>query len=303
MIKSFVFLLFVVILFTSCGLDNSKKIKISTTTWIGYTPLFYAKEKKWLEPLDIKLLNVVSLSENMYLYKAGNSHVYVGTQYEYNSLYKEDKTLTPIMIFDKSNGGDVILSNLSIEQLSKTNKTIDVYLEIDSINSIILDDFLKSNHLENRKINYINDDQLNISRLKAVDMENPTIIVTYAPYNNILENNSFVELTSTRNNDNLLVIDAMYTKEDFYYENKETFIKLKKLIDKAIINLQNNPQEFYETVKPYLIDTNYEEFLASLNDIIWFNKDVPKDVLNKLYNSNFNTKDLIKWKLISKDLF
>ncbi len=294
MIKSFVFLLFVVILFTSCGLDNSKKIKISTTTWIGYTPLFYAKEKKWLEPLDIKLLNVVSLSENMYLYKAGNSHVYVGTQYEYNSLYKEDKTLTPIMIFDKSNGGDVILSNLSIEQLSKTNKTIDVYLEIDSINSIILDDFLKSNHLENRKINYINDDQLNISRLKAVDMENPTIIVTYAPYNNILENNSFVELTSTRNNDNLLVIDAMYTKEDFYYENKETFIKLKKLIDKAIINLQNNPQEFYETVKPYLIDTNYEEFLASLNDIIWFNKDVPKDVLNKLYNSNFNTKDLIK---------
>lgn len=294
MIKSSVFLLFVVILFTSCGLDNSKKIKISTTTWIGYTPLFYAKEKKWLEPLDIKLLNVVSLSENMYLYKAGNSHVYVGTQYEYNSLYKEDKTLTPIMIFDKSNGGDVILSNLSIEQLSKTNKTIDVYLEIDSINSIILDDFLKSNHLENRKINYINDDQLNISRLKAVDMENPTIIVTYAPYNNILENNSFVELTSTRNNDNLLVIDAMYTKEDFYYENKETFIKLKKLIDKAIINLQNNPQEFYETVKPYLIDTNYEEFLASLNDIIWFNKDVPKDVLNKLYNSNFNTKDLIK---------
>lgn len=294
MIKSFVFLLFVVILFTSCGLDNSKKIKISTTTWIGYTPLFYAKEKKWLEPLDIKLLNVVSLSENMYLYKAGNSHVYVGTQYEYNSLYKEDKTLTPIMIFDKSNGGDVILSNLSIEQLSKTNKTIDVYLEIDSINSIILDDFLKSNHLENRKINYINDDQLNISRLKAVDMENPTIIVTYVPYNNILENNSFVELTSTKNNDNLLVIDAMYTKEDFYYENKETFIKLKKLIDKAIINLQNNPQEFYETVKPYLIDTNYEEFLASLNDIIWFNKDVPKDVLNKLYNSNFNTKDLIK---------
>jgi NitT/TauT family transport system substrate-binding protein len=294
MIKSSVFLLFVVILFTSCGLDNSKKIKISTTTWIGYTPLFYAKEKKWLEPLDIKLLNVVSLSENMYLYKAGNSHVYVGTQYEYNSLHKEDKTLTPIMIFDKSNGGDVILSNLSIEQLSKTNKTIDVYLEIDSINSIILDDFLKSNHLENRKINYINDDQLNISRLKAVDMKNPTIIVTYAPYNNILENNSFVELTSTRNNDNLLVIDAMYTKEDFYYENKETFIKLKKLIDKAIINLQNNPQEFYETVKPYLIDTNYEEFLASLNDIIWFNKDIPKDVLNKLYNSNFNTKDLIK---------
>lgn len=294
MIKKFVFLIFIGILFTSCGLDDSKKIKISTTTWIGYTPLFYAKEKKWLEPLNIKLLNVVSLSENMYLYKAGNSDVYVGTQYEYNSIYKEDKTLTPIMIFNKSNGGDVILSNFTIEQLLKTDKTINVYLEIDSINSIIFDDFLKSNHLENRKINYMNDDQSNISRLKAVDMENPTIIVTYSPYNHILENNSFIELSSTRNNDNLLVIDAMYTKENFYYHNKETFTKLKSLVDKAIIHLQNNPYEFYETVKPYLINTNYEEFLASLNDIIWLNKELPEDVLNKLYNSNFRTKDIIK---------
>ena len=52
--------------FSSCVEDN-KKIKITTSTWIGYAPLFYAKEKNWLEPLNIKLLNVVSLSENMYL--------------------------------------------------------------------------------------------------------------------------------------------------------------------------------------------------------------------------------------------
>lgn len=294
MIKRFVSLLFVVILFTSCGFVDNQKIKISVSTWIGYTPLFYAKEKNWLELLNIKLLNVVSLSENMHLYKAGNADAFVGTQYEYNFLYKDNKTLIPIIVFDKSNGGDVILSNLSIEQLSKTNKTIDVYLEIDSINSIILDDFLKSNHLENRKINYINDDQLNISRLKAVDMENPTIIVTYTPYNSLLEKNSFIELSSTKENEELLVIDGMYVKEDFYLKNKETFIGLKSLIDKAIINLQNNPEEFYNTVKPYLTNTSYEEFLASINDILWINKDIPQNVLQKLNDSNFNTKDLIK---------
>ena len=78
MIKKFVFLLFVVLSFSSCVEDN-KKIKITTSTWIGYAPLFYAKEKNWLEPLNIKLLNVVSLSENMYLYKAGNADAFVGT--------------------------------------------------------------------------------------------------------------------------------------------------------------------------------------------------------------------------------
>jgi len=70
-------------------------------------------------------------------------------------------------------------------------------------------------------------------------------------------------------------------------QKKIFIIIIKKL-------LQNNPYEFYETVKPYLINTNYEEFLASLNDIIWLNKELPEDVLNKLYNSNFRTKDIIK---------
>ena len=293
MIKKIVFLLFVVLSFSSCVEDN-KKIKITTSTWIGYAPLFYAKEKNWLEPLNIKLLNVVSLSENMYLYKAGNADAFVGTQYEYNFLLQEDKTLIPIIIFDKSNGGDMILSNLTLDELSKTNKDIDAYLEIDSLNSILLNDFIRSNNLQDKKINYINEDQSNISRLKANEINNPTIIVTYTPYNNILEKNYFRELSSTKKSDDLLIIDGMYVKKDFYYENKETFVKLKKLVDDSIINLQNNPKEFYNTVKPYLTNISYEEFLSSLNDIIWLNKDIPTNILEKLDNSNFKTKDLIK---------
>ena len=277
MIKKFVFLLFVVLSFSSCVEDN-KKIKITTSTWIGYAPLFYAKEKNWLEPLNIKLLNVVSLSENMYLYKAGNADAFVGTQYEYNFLLQEDKTLIPIIIFDKSNGGDMILSNLTLDELSKINKEIDAYLEIDSVNSILLNDFIRSNNLQDKKINYINEDQSNISRLKANEINNPTIIVTYTPYNNILEKNYFRELSSTKKSDDLLIIDGMYVKKDFYYENKETFVKLKKLVDDSIINLQNNPKEFYNTVKPYLTNISYEEFLSSLNDIIWLNKDIPTNI-------------------------
>ena len=293
MIKKFVFLLFVVLSFSSCVEDN-KKIKITTSTWIGYAPLFYAKEKNWLEPLNIKLLNVVSLSENMYLYKAGNADAFVGTQYEYNFLLQEDKTLIPIIIFDKSKGGDMILSNLTLDELSKTNKDIDAYLEIDSLNSILLNDFIRSNNLQDKKINYIYEDQSHISRLKANEINNPTIIVTYTPYNNILEKNYFRELSSTKKSDDLLIIDGMYVKKDFYYENKETFVKLKKLVDDSIINLQNNPKEFYNTVKPYLTNISYEEFLSSLNDIIWLNKDIPTNILEKLDNSNFKTKDLIK---------
>ena len=294
MIKNFIFLIFIILFFNSCEFNNNKKIKISITTWIGYTPLLYAKEKDWLDPLNIRLVNVVSLSENVNIYKSGNSDAYVGTQYEYKLLHEQNKNLIPIMIFNKSNGGDAILSNLSIYKLIKSDEVIDAYLEIDSVNSMLLEDFLKSNNLQNRIINYINEDQSNISRLNAKDTLNPTIITTYIPYNKILENNSFIELSSTKNNSNLLVIDAMYTTQDFYYKNKETFIELKKLVDKAIENLKNNPKEFYETVSPYLVNTSYEDFISSIDTIIWLNKDISEEISNKLQNSNFKTKDLIR---------
>lgn len=290
MIKKLFFLIILIILITSCSFQNNKKLKISTSTWIGYSPLYYAKEKGWLEPLNIKLLNVVSLSENMYLYKAGNSDAYVGTQYEYSFLNKEN--LIPIIMFDKSNGGDIVMANYSIDDLLKIETRIDVYLEMDSINSIVFNDFIKQYNLTNKQFNYINKDQSFISKLK--NSETPTIIVTYNPYNINLEKEEFKEITSTKNNENIAVVDAMFTTRELFNENKDRFIELKKILDKSIENLKQNPKEYFDTVKAYLPDMIFEDFEKSLNDIMWINKQIPEKLNEKLNNSNFPTKDILK---------
>lgn len=292
MLKKSIFLLFTIFIFTSCSIQENKKLKIATTSWIGYTPLLYVQEKGWLEPLNIKLLNVVSLSESMYLYKGNNADVYMGTQYEYNFLAQKIESLIPIMLMNKSNGGDLVMSNFSVDELQKTEQEIDVYLEMDSINSILFEVFIKKYNLENKQINYINKDQAYISELKNINK--PTVIVTYVPYNKILEKNGFKSLETTKNNYDLLVIDGMITTKETLNENKKTFLELKKLINKAIENLQNDPKEYYETIKDYLIDTNYEEFSESLNDIIWINKNIPEKIIENLSNKNFPTRDLIK---------
>ncbi|MGD9623730.1 MAG: hypothetical protein AB7U51_03650 [Arcobacter sp.] len=292
MFKKLLFSFVIVLLFTSCSLENKEKLRISATTWIGYTPLFYAKEKGWLEPLNIKLLNVVSLSENMYLYKAGNADAYVGTQYEYNFLANKTNSLIPVILFDKSNGGDVVMGNLDIEEFQNKNTPIDVYLEMDSINSILFEEFIKKYNLQNKQFNYINKDQAFISRLS--NLENPTIIITYVPYNISLEKHGFKELASTKNNPDLLIVDALFMQKDKFLQNRETFIELKKLIDKSITNLENDPKEFYQTINSYLPDTNYEEFMKSLDDIIWLNKDIPEKTIEKLSNHNLPTRDIIK---------
>jgi len=289
--KNLLFIVGAFVFFISCSSDYEKRLKISATTWVGYTPLFYAKEKGWLQPLNIKLVHLSSLAENMYLYSAGNSDAYVGTQYEYEVLSKEMDSLIPIMMFDKSNGGDVVMSNFSIEELQSTLAPINIYLEIDSINSKLIKDFLSKYNLLEKKINYINEDQTTIKLLKS--NEKATLIVTYLPYNFLLEKNGFKEIASTKESVDLLIVDAMFTKVEVYNEHKQQFRELKKLMNKSVEALNKDPREFYNTVKPYMLDISYEEFVDTLNDIVWINQGMSNELKNRLNTTGFPTRDLI----------
>ncbi|MDP3267314.1 MAG: hypothetical protein Q8M39_10860 [Sulfuricurvum sp.] len=288
--------LFIVLLFilSSCSSPYDKPLKISATTWIGYTPLFYAKEKGWLEPLNIKITNVVSLAENMALYKSGNFDAYVGTQYEYSVLSPNDSSLHPVMMFDRSYGGDVVMGNISITNLKNTNSVIDIYLEIDSVNSTIIKDFLKIYKLEGKKLNHINKDQAYISTLKVSDMKNPTLIVTYAPYNNYLIKNGFQQLVSTKDGLDLLVVDAMFTTDKVYDEHQQQFLELKKIVKNSLNALEADPKEYYETIKAYLPETSYTEFQHSLEDIIWINKAMAPALQERLNKANFPIRGIIQ---------
>jgi NitT/TauT family transport system substrate-binding protein len=293
MLKKLALIIATAFLFISCSSDYDKKLKISATTWVGYTPLFYAKEMGWLEPLNIKLLNVSSLSENMYLYKAGNADAYVGTQYEYNILSKDNSSLVPVMLFDRSYGGDVVMSNISLDELKGGSGTIDAYLEMDSINFTLLEDFIKKNSFEGRDIRYINQDQAHISTLKSASMDKHTLIVTYSPYNSDLQKKGFIEIASTKDGFDLLIVDAMFTTTEVLQKHKKQFAELKKVVDKAVVELQKNPKHYYEKIKPYMLNMNYDEFMESLDNIIWINDGISSELKGRIKENNFPIEDLI----------
>lgn len=62
MIRVILISLISIIFLTSCVNDKKDKLRVVTSNWIGYTPLFYAREKGLLDKLNIQLLSVVSLS-------------------------------------------------------------------------------------------------------------------------------------------------------------------------------------------------------------------------------------------------
>ncbi|MGJ0329661.1 hypothetical protein NG755_08120 [Aliarcobacter cryaerophilus] len=291
MIRVILISLISIIFLTSCVNDKKDKLRVVTSNWIGYTPLFYAREKGLLDKLNIQLLSVVSLSESLHTYKSKHADIFLGTQYEYEEAFKRDNQVVPIMLLNKSDGGDVVMSNLTLEEIKKEDKQIDVFLELSSVNSLVFDDFITKHNIKNKNFNYVNKDQSFIAQQK--EFKNPTIVISYNPYNITLEKNGLKTLETTKDNIEILIVDAMFTTNDILIKYKDELKELKKIIDIAINDLKKDEKAYYDLIKDYLYDTSFEEFQQSLSNIKWINKNIDQNILDSLKEHNFPTKELL----------
>ncbi|MGJ0314483.1 ABC transporter substrate-binding protein [Aliarcobacter cryaerophilus] len=291
MIRVILISLISIIFLTSCVNDKKDKLRVVTSNWIGYTPLFYAREKGLLDKLNIQLLSVVSLSESLHTYKSKHADIFLGTQYEYQETFKRDNQVVPIMLLNKSDGGDVVMSNLTLEEIKKEDKQIDVFLELSSVNSLVFDDFITKHNIKNKNFNYVNKDQSFIAQQK--EFKNPTIVISYNPYNITLEKNGLKTLETTKDNIEILIVDAMFTTNDILIKYKDELKELKKIIDIAIDDLEKDEKAYYDLIKDYLYDTSFEEFQQSLSNIKWINKNIDQNIIDSLKEHNFPTKELL----------
>jgi len=276
------------VFFIACSPQDKKEIVISTNQWVGYTPLYYAYEKGYLRKLNIKIINSVSLAEAADIYRMGQANMVTTTQHEYNSLKESTNNIVPVILLDRSNGGDMVLSNKSIAELQKAEK-IYAYLEIDSINQEIIKDFIKNNALDINKFVFINRDQKQIQDIdydKEKKEKKNIVIVTYIPYNITLKKRGFKEVASTKSIDSIIVIDALCASKEIVKNERERLLSLKKIIDKSIDEINENPKATYDLTRKYLSNISYKDYLESLEKIKWINKPSPEllDFINAKYD-------------------
>jgi len=283
------------LMLSGCSQQQQPPLKIITNTWIGYSPLFYAKEKGWLKEHNIEISTLVSLGESIMTYRLGGFDGVTGTQYEYQKLNSQNYNLVPVIMFDRSNGGDMVMSNQSLSQLKESTTTINVYLETNSINALVFNDFTKAFNLSDKKFHFINKNQLKIlTQIKQNTPSSPTIVVTYVPYNFELAQNGFKVLESTHNDSSLVVLDALFINKDTLENRRADLKNLKQIINKALQHLQENPQEFYNVIKPYTPTTpSYKDFKHALQNIKWLNNSIPDPLQLKMNQINFETGYLL----------
>ncbi len=274
MTKLFILFFSVLLTFTACSSDSTQKkfekeLKISTNAWIGYAPLFYAKEKGYLKKLNIKLILNVSLSEAADVYLVNDADMVTTTQHELHAIKKTVNDTVPIILLDRSDGGDMILSNKNLQQI-KNAKKVDAYLEINSINTNLLRDFIRFHKLDINKFSFINKDQAEIQDL-APNSSKTMLIVTYSPYNVKLKKSGFLEISSTKSLQELIVIDSLCTHKKFLKTQKSRLKQLKAVIDNSIKEIQTDKKGSYKLIKRYLENISYTEYLKALDNIKWIN--------------------------------
>lgn len=266
-------LLFAAVFVAGCKskLEQSEQyeIRVSTNPWIGFTPFIYAQEKGWLKDSKFKFIWVVGLSENVTLYEKGLSHGFTATQYEYFN-FKNREHLKPYFLIDRSNGADTVLSNKTIEELKRSNEKIKCYFELSSVNMDIFKAFVAQYGFDEKRFELQNSDQGAVTTLKADS--SPVIIISYEPYVSSIQNNGFKKISSTRELTGIQVIDAIFLDERIVEHNEEEVKRLKEVFTKAAQRLKQNPKEFYETIKGYLENQTYEQFITSLDGIEWINE-------------------------------
>jgi NitT/TauT family transport system substrate-binding protein len=293
MLKLLLSSLFLAFTLTSCSQEHKKPpLVISVDQWIGLAPIYYAHSKGWLAQANIQLLVAPSISENLRIFESGASDMFTATQHEYFRERKTHPDLIPVIHYDRSFGGDIVMANRTNKELLLGNEIIDVYIEADTVNEEMLDYWIKDTKISRQRLHIHSRVQDEIATIKSSPNEHPIMLVTYNPHNLSLEKNGFHEIASSKN-ENYLVIDAMYTSSKLYRDRLQTFQKLNDIRKRAIKAYESNPKKFYEVVKPYLSNPGYDEFLEMKQNIQWVTQTPSPNLSRRLQEIKFPAKDLL----------
>lgn len=183
MIQKIVLLITVFTVFLSCSPTlERQKIRIAINPWPGYEFLYLAAEKGFFadEGLDVEIIELSSLADVQRVYIQGRVDGFGSTVIE--AVQAAGITQQPVSIVlvpDFSNGGDVIVANGGIRNISEL-KGKKIGAEVGSLGMFVLYAALAKYNLSLDDVQVTNVEQLDAERaMRAGEID---AMVTYPPY-------------------------------------------------------------------------------------------------------------------------
>ncbi len=121
-------------------------LRLGSNIWIGYETLYLAKKLGYYDKLPLNLVEMPSATEVMHAFRNHMLEMAALTLDEALFLKQTEQDIQIILVFDFSNGGDVLLGQPKITRLTEL-KGKKVGVENSAVGAILLDGALTSAQL------------------------------------------------------------------------------------------------------------------------------------------------------------
>jgi len=223
--RIFYFFILIGLAFTGC---TDKKEPISTlhlgsTVWPGYEPLFLGQKKNIIDKKSIHLVEYISSSQTLRAFRRGQIDAAALTLYDALLLLSEGIGIKVVLVFDVSNGGDVIISqNRFLHFKDLYGKTIG--LEKSTMGLHVLSKALKINDMKIGDVKIKKFEGYEHER--AFEKRELDAIVTYEPMRSRMLKEGANEVFSSKEMPNE-IIDVLIIRDEYLNKHPK---QIKKLI-------------------------------------------------------------------------
>lgn len=231
--------------FYAWQLETQPPVQITMHKWPGYFHAFIAEEKGFFkeEGINVKLQLIEEIDDSLKNFEENDSvDAAFGLQSDAMLLFARGVPLKIVYIVDFSNGGDVVISQPSIESVKDLRgKTISVD-KLNSFNHIFIVELLSMNGLNESDVKIVPFPASKVPELLSSGVIDAG--QTWEPYQSQALAAGYQLLSSTADAPGI-VTDVMMVKKRFIEERPEDVKKVLRALFKALKFRTENPTSAY----------------------------------------------------------
>lgn len=221
-------------------LSHEKPISIAAHTWLGYEPMFMARNEGWLDDARVHLHETQSATESLQALAQGQVDGAALTLDEVLQARASGIPLSAVMIFNMSAGADLLLAHPDIKKLANL-KGKRIGVEKSSVGEIMLAEILREAGLTKQDVTIV---ALPINQhLAAWQNHQLDAVITYEPVATQIMAQGAVRLFDSRQIPNTIVDVLAIRTDKINWQSGNSIRYLIETHFKALNHLQHNPQD------------------------------------------------------------
>ena len=226
------------------GGASAEALKLAHSTWVGYGPFYIAQEKGFFaeEGVEIELSVMENTPIKMGALMAGRVDLVASTADEFPTYMRDGRPLKYILAVDNSNGGDGVVSNVSIGTVADL-KGRTVAFEEGSVSQFFINALLRREGLTQDDIKMINMTATDAGVAFAANRVDAA--VTWEPHLSQGASKDHGKILVSSSDTPGLIVDVVAVLESTALEHEAELKAFVRAWERALGFIESNPDEAY----------------------------------------------------------